>query len=292
MALRKRGGAKEDAVKEDAVEGESGESDDGRGSGESDEEVRDGEDEDDEAAEAEAEVVYVRPAAKVAGGCAAWWWNCALITFLGSYGALYALKNFFDPAFSDGVWSGPGSAILGDAGRLLRYEAGKYGIKSRLFGIEAWALEGAVFTLGTIGVALSWSPRYRLVEASAYLAGLEGIYLLLLAVYLYTTSAHRYATGGAAAAGGALVAACVYRFWTFMPRTMQKENNYDAYLTALAVLAVLCAGRVLDNADDKTIKEFSLKEFAHVRDYFLTENGRTWSTGRVYPDGYNPLWYY
>ena len=46
----------------------------------------------------------------------------------GTFGFFFAIKEFGDPEFSDWARPGPGHPLLGDAGRMLIFEAGSDGI--------------------------------------------------------------------------------------------------------------------------------------------------------------------
>ena len=64
----------------------------------------------------------------VAMSLTSWWSSTFLILLLGSVGAFLMIKEFFDPAFSDWISPGSGQALLGDAGRMVPFEAGPNGI--------------------------------------------------------------------------------------------------------------------------------------------------------------------
>jgi hypothetical protein len=59
----------------------------------------------------------------------------------------FAAKEFSDPAFSDWASPGPGQPLLGDAGRMLMFEAGDDGIQSKLLGGPAWLVGGYLLSL-------------------------------------------------------------------------------------------------------------------------------------------------
>jgi hypothetical protein len=78
-----------------------------------------------------------------------WWISTFLFFLLRAFGAFFSLKELGDPAFSDWVSTGPGQAMLGDARRMLMFEAGPNGIQTHLLGVQANILEGALLGLGS-----------------------------------------------------------------------------------------------------------------------------------------------
>jgi hypothetical protein len=112
-----------------------------------------------------------------------WWISTFLFFLLGAFGAFFSLKEFGDPVFSDWVSPGPGQAMLGDAGRMLMFEAGPNGIHTHLLGVQANILEGILSGLGSLGIFLSPFKSNLCQFLTCALIPLEACYYLVNIVY-------------------------------------------------------------------------------------------------------------
>ena len=229
-----------------------------------------------------------RPAAKKAGATPWWWASCVLTTMYGAFGIFFTFKEFFDPKFSEWLSLGPGQALLGDSGRLQALEAGPEGLRTKLLGCPAWALEGAMLGAGSLGVVFSWSTKPEHIELSAYLTSIEGIYYLGNIMYFYIVDLP-LAIIPMICLGGPLLGLAAARVGWFLPRGPEHEDKYDgllAWITLLACIAIILAGKMFAIYPDM---QRDIDEFTHLRDYFLYENNMTWTSGLPHPDGYVPL---
>eukprot|EP01047_Picozoa_sp_COSAG01_P039726 COSAG01_NODE_3299_length_6296_cov_243.565112_6_plen_249_part_00 len=116
-----------------------------------------------------------------------WWTSCVLVTLLGLPPFFSMFKCALDPWFSDILRPGPGSALLGDSGRMLMYEMRGDGLLSKLIGGPAWALGALMLGTGSLSVCLCWLGTARPQKITAYVTIVEGSLYILGAVYWTVT---------------------------------------------------------------------------------------------------------
>jgi len=239
------------------------------------------------AAETKRRLTRVVPAKKKAGSGANWFGTCALTTVYGAFGFLLLRKKLGDPAFSDWASPGPGQLLLGDAGRLAWFEFGPEGVSSKMLGCPAWLLEAGFLALGCAGVVLTWSTKPDHIEASAYLVSCEGIYYLTACVY-YVLLGLPWAVAAYASMGAALCGLCLYRVGWYLPRGPEHYDKYEglkAWQCLLACFGIMLGGKLVARAGPDAL-EADVAAFKDVRAHFFA-NGRAWTKGAAYPDGYN-----
>ncbi|KAJ1479963.1 hypothetical protein T484DRAFT_1812383 [Baffinella frigidus] len=127
------------------------------------------------------------PAQAPSGG--GWVVSVLLTYLLGAFGAFFTIKEFGDPGFSDWISPGPGQMFVGDAGRMLMFEAGDKGVQSKLLGVPAWLIEGLLLGAGTVGVLLSASKAPLAQLLSSLLVPIQACYYLVNVAYFPLTGA-------------------------------------------------------------------------------------------------------
>lgn len=212
-----------------------------------------------------------------------WWISTALFFLLGAFGAFFTLKEFGDPEFSDWLRPGPGHPLVGDAGRMLMFEAGPNGIQSLLLGVQANILEGFLLGLGSIGIFASPFRNNLCQFLTCALVPLEAWYYLVNIVYFPLTGAPEAAVI-VLIFGGGLQVLCLWRLQSSLfetaPNTSKLVLNLNlVYGTVATVVAMIMVYRAPQF-------EAEMQMFIHVRDFFMKENNMTWSKGLELPNGF------
>jgi len=235
----------------------------------------------------------------MAVGDAAWHISTALIMLLGSFGVLFSLKELGDPMFSDMLSPGPGQMFLGDAGRMLSFETGPDGVQSKLMGMPAWMVEGALLTMGSIGVLAAVSTYSFAQMMTAVYLPMEAYYMLWSAAY-FPIVGNDTATMPAAVIGIALLALAYWRVLQMIPDGREPASfkagvkfaewealvwTFQKYLFVLAVATAYMIHTTHANAE---LEADSIERYKIVARHFLQVNGMTWSKGLAYPDGFQP----
>ena len=213
-----------------------------------------------------------------------WMLTCIAHTIFGSLSLCFALKEFFDPAFSQWVAPGPGNPLFGDGGNMLYFEAGPDGVQSRILGLQASYLEGTLLGVGSISTVTCWfaSPHAQL--CTALLAPLSASCYVVLAIYFpYVAAAEM--VGPMLVLGFPPLLTALYRMHTFHPEREALLPSYYAYLVALSA-ATSCACLWVQHRIPLFPSEVEL--LIRVREHFLEENGMRWSAGQLYPNGFVP----
>ena len=171
--------------------------------------------------------------------------------------------------------------------RSAWFEFGPEGVSSKMLGCPAWLLEAAFLALGCAGVVLTWSTKPDHIEASAYLVSCEGIYYLTACVY-YVLLGLPWAVAAYASMGAALCGLCLYRVGWYLPRGPEHYDKYEglkAWQCLLACFGIMLGGKLVARAGPAAL-EADVAAFKDVRAHFFA-NGRAWTKGAAYPDGYN-----
>lgn len=209
-----------------------------------------------------------------------WWLSTSLFFLFGSFGAFYAAKEFGDPAFSDWVRPGPGSPLVGDAGRLQEFENA---IQSMLLGIPVHRFDGVILALGTVGMLLSPFKNNLCQFLTCAFVPLEAWYYLVNIVFLPMTGALE-ATFLVMILGIGLQALCFWRLQSSLARSAPNAsglllNMYVLYL----LVSFLVAGLMVYRAPQFDVE---MGFYFRVREYFWNRNGMTWTKGMELPDGF------
>lgn len=215
-----------------------------------------------------------------------WWISTGLIFLLGAFGAFFAVKEFFDPEFSDWLSPGPGQALLGDAGRMLMFEAGPNGIQTKLLGVQdvqANTIEGILLGLGSIGMLASPFRSNMCQFVTCVLLPLEACYYLVNIIYFALVRMPE-AAAPMLGLGGGLLALSFWRLETSLQKVAPSStklvlNLYMVYF----LITVLVALNMVRLAP---VYAAELELFVQVRDFFLKENGMTWTKGLEFPNGF------
>lgn len=216
-----------------------------------------------------------------------WWVSNFALCQLSLFGTLFTLKSFGDPVFSDWMRPGPGHPLLGDAGRMLMYEAGPNGVQSLLLGgtlLPAWLIEGTLLGLGTLGIYAAWCPHRLTSLFTAYTVPLEGAYYLLMVVYFPIVGAPELALP-MFLLGSVLILISVIRVVWYTPDTDGWHKEYFTYLKNL--MAAVLLGWLFVYAQAGRYQD-KIALFIRVREHFIEVNRMSWTKGLEYPDGFVP----
>ena len=210
-----------------------------------------------------------------------WWMSTSLFFLFGSFGAVFAAKEFGDPVFSDWIRPGPGSPLLGDAGRMQEFENA---IQSMLLGIYVNRLEGGLLALGTVGMLLSPFSSNLCQFLTCALVPLEAWYYMVNIVFLPMTGALE-ATIIVMILGVALQALCLWRLQSSLALSAPNAsalllNMYLFYMVVSCAVAGLMVYRAAQF-------DVEMIFYSRVRDYFWKQNGMTWTKGMELPDGFS-----
>jgi hypothetical protein len=209
-----------------------------------------------------------------------WWLSTALFFLFGSLGALFAGKEFADPAFSQWVSPGPGKFLLGDSGRLQELDNA---IQSLLVGAAVNKFEGVMLALGTVGVLLSPFSSNLCQFLTCTLTPLQAWYFLVNIVYLPLTGATEGAVIGLIV-GVVLQGLCLWRLSNgLMERAPTSSKLILNLYMVFGFFAMTVAGLMVYRAPE--FKD-EIAFLAHVREYFLQVNGMAWTEGNDAPDGF------
>ena len=208
-----------------------------------------------------------------------------LILLLGSVGIFFMIKEFFDPAFSHWISPGAGQILLGDAGRMVPFEAGPNGIQTKLLGdvVPANIIKGAILGLGSLGVLTSPFSNNACQFVTCAVLPLEACYYLVSIVYFALVGIPEMAVP-IMVLGGALLAVSFWRLERSLsvsaPLSTKLLLNLYLIYFAVTVLVGLNMVRLAPKYDA------DVEMLMRVRANFMKDNGMTWREGYDLPNGF------
>ena len=215
-----------------------------------------------------------------------WWWSSTvLILLLGSVGSFFMIKEFFDPAFPHWISPGAGQILLGDAGRMVPFEAGPNGIQTKLLGdvIPANIIKGAILGLGSLGVLTSPFSNNACQFVTCAVLPLEACYYLVSIVYFALVGLPEMAVP-IMVLGGAFLAVSFWRLERSLsisaPLSTKLLLNLYLIYFAVTVLVGLNMVRLAPKYDA------DVEMLMRVRANFMKDNGMTWREGYDLPNGF------